>query len=171
MKRFARLGSGLRYDTAIRLKPTRPNISSHLNANRILRYASTVQQTTAPDSSLLRRIRNLVYGITLFTGLGFGYFYVTDTRSATVHQYLIPSLLRLLVDDAEDAHETGTRALRIFNTLGLAPRERPIQGGAGDLRVNVWDTILDNPIAVSAGLDKKVRLYDEIFTPRWSTET
>lgn len=133
---------------------------------RISRHASTTQDPTVAGETFGTRTRNFLYSVTFALGIGAAYLYATDTRSATLHQYLVPALLRLLVDDAEDAHEVGTRSLRILHELGIGPRERASSGSTSALQVNVWETLLDNPVGISAGLDKKVISLSQYH--RWS---
>lgn len=95
------------------------------------------------------------------------YIYATDTR-ASVHQWLVPPLLRALFPDAEEAHHAGTVALKVLRELGLNPRERPprapgIVPEPSDLAVTVFDTPLANPIGISAGLDKDAEIPDALF--------
>lgn len=58
----------------------------------------------------------------------------------------------MLYEDAEDAHEAGTNMLRVLHKFGLHPRERGNE--EGDLRIEVFGQVLDNPIGTSAGIDK-----------------
>lgn len=127
------------------------------------RYASTTQEAATEGRSLVTRLKNLTFGLSIILGLGFGYLYITDTRSSAVHQYLVPRLIRWAVDDAEDAHEVGVRFIRSLHTFGLHPRERQVGPSSDELKVSVWDTVLDNPIAVSAGLDKKAEIPSALF--------
>lgn len=74
---------------------------------------------------------------TAFAGtVAFGYYYLTDTRSA-VHRYQVVPLLRWIYsgddvpkeqggrgDGAEKAHEVGLKALRGLYDIGLPLRER-----------------------------------------------
>ena len=82
--------------------------------------------------------------------LGFSYFYITDTRSS-FHQYISPPLLRLVYPSPEDAHHAGVSLLKRLSSLGLAPRERVSEPL---LETHVFGYSLDNPLAISAGLDK-----------------
>lgn len=68
--------------------------------------------------------------------LVFGYYYVTDTR-AGIHQWVVVPSLRWIYDDAEDAHEAGTRALKGLYEFGIHPRERGNPDKEGDLEVEV----------------------------------
>lgn len=95
------------------------------------------------------------------------YLYTTDTR-ASIHQWLVPPLLRTLYPDAEDAHHFGTKALKVLREFGLNPRERPsrspgIVAEPSNLAVSVFDTVLANPIGISAGLDKDAEIPDALF--------
>ena len=92
--------------------------------------------------------------------LGTGYFYVTDTRSS-IHRYISAPLTRLLYRDAEDSHHAGVKILKLMYRLGLHPRERPpapdsenAAVNAADLRTEILDYTLANPVGISAGLDK-----------------
>ena len=86
--------------------------------------------------SLVTRIKNLLLGTTIGLILVFGYYYITDTR-AGVHQWLFVPSLRMLYDDAEEAHEAGVKALKGLYGFGVHPRERGNPDGAGDLQVEV----------------------------------
>lgn len=95
------------------------------------------------------------------------YLYATDTR-ASIHQWLVPPLLRTLFPDAEEAHHVGTAALKILHELGLNPRERPTRSPGilpepSDLTLSVFDHPLANPIGISAGLDKDAEVPDALF--------
>lgn len=134
-----------------------------------LRYSSSELKTEVAKNeikgdarSAFTRIKNLFYGTGLVLALTFTYLYITDTR-ANVHQYMVVPLLRTLVPDAEDAHKVGNNALKALYTFGLHPRERGDPDAAGDLRVEVFGTVLDNPIGTSAGLDKNAEIPDPIF--------
>ena len=91
--------------------------------------------------------------------LGISYFYITDTRSS-IHQYITPPLLRLIFPDAEDAHHAGVSLLQILSSYGLAPRERVAQP---QLFTKVFGHDLENPIAISAGLDKNGEIPSELL--------
>lgn len=92
----------------------------------------------------------------------FSYLYVTDTR-ASIHTWLVPRLIRVLYPDAEDAHEAGTRALRILYSAGLNPRERNSRESNSGLAVTVFDQELQNPIGTSAGIDKNGEVPDALL--------
>ncbi|KAK5154359.1 hypothetical protein LTR04_006041 [Oleoguttula sp. CCFEE 6159] len=122
------------------------------------RFASTSTQGVVRDSNaLVTRLRNLFLGTSIGLFLTFTYLYVTDTR-AGVHQWLVVPSLRWLYADAEEAHEAGTRFLKALHSFGVHPRERGDPDVAGDLRVEVFGHVLDNPIGTSAGIDKNAEI-------------
>ena len=96
------------------------------------------------------------------TLLGLTYLYVTDTR-ASVHQWLVVPLVRYLNPDAEDAHHFGTKTLKTLYRLGLNPRERNPNPSDSDLSTELWGYSLDNPVGISAGLDKLAEIPDALF--------
>ncbi|RMD42883.1 hypothetical protein DV735_g2241, partial [Chaetothyriales sp. CBS 134920] len=119
------------------------------------RWASTEASPTSVLS-------NFLYGTSLVLGLGIFYLYITDTR-ANVHRWVVVPTLRLLYPDAEDAHHASNEALKFLWTLGLHPRERPDPTAKVDLSVNIFGHTLDNPLAISAGLDKHANIPDALF--------
>lgn len=122
-----------------------------------MRSASTA---AADVRSGATRTKNLVFGTTLILGLSLTYFYVTDTRSG-IHRYLSVPVLRYLYQDAEEAHEVGTHVLGALHRFGVHPRERGPEGG--DLRVEVFGQLLDNPMGTSGGIDKNAVIPDPLF--------
>ncbi|KAI9669190.1 MAG: Dihydroorotate dehydrogenase (quinone), mitochondrial [Caeruleum heppii] len=117
-------------------------------------WKRSISSTASTDArSTFVRSRNLVYGTSIALLFSFGYFYATDTRSA-IHEWVVVPLLRWKYEDAEEAHEAGTNALKALYGLGLHPRERGNPDGAGDLSVEVFGHKLSNPIGTSAGIDK-----------------
>lgn len=118
------------------------------------RYASTA---AAEGRSVLTRLKNLLYGTAIILGLTFTYLYTTDTR-AGIHQWLIVPSLRLIHSDPEEAHEAGTKYLKALYSFDLHPRERGNNDAKGDLRVEVFGHVLDNPIGTSAGIDKNAEI-------------
>lgn len=102
-------------------------------------------------------------GTGILVGLGIGYLYITDTR-AGIHQWLVVPALRLMHKDAEEAHHAAIGYLKGLQTFGLQPRERSQEDvKLGDLKVEVFGHILDNPIGISAGLDKNAEVPDALF--------
>ena len=126
-------------------RPCRPTVSrvravvspfAHIVPQATRRYASTVQEAADDAKSLFTRLKNLLLGTAIGTSLILGYFYVTDTR-AGVHQWVVVPSIRWLYDDAEDAHEAGTKALKALYEFGMHPRERGKDDEANDLLVEV----------------------------------
>lgn len=132
-----------------------------LGARITQRHASTTATTESGSSTA----KTLLIGTSVaITGTAL-YLYLTDTR-ASVHQWLVPPLLRLLYPDAEDAHHVGTSALQTLYALGLHPRERnpPTDTDAANaLGITVFGTQLPNPMGISAGLDKDGQIPDPLF--------
>ena len=89
----------------------------------------------------------------LVVTFAFGYLYMTDTRSS-IHQWVTVPILRLVWDDAEEAHKVSINTLKRLYKLGIHPRERGRKDSEGDLGVDVFGHRLVNPIGISAGLDK-----------------
>lgn len=100
------------------------------------RFASTSQELATDARSLGTRLKNLVLGSAIGIFLVIGYYYVTDTR-AGIHQWVVVPSLRWIYDDAEEAHEVGTKALKGLYDFGLHPRERGNEDAVGDLQVEV----------------------------------
>lgn len=91
-----------------------------------------------------------------------GYLYATDTR-ASIHKWLTIPLVRTIWPDAEDAHEAGTHGLQTLWRYGLHPRERGGADEKGDLSIDVFGYTLDNPLGISAGLDKHGDIPDQLL--------
>jgi dihydroorotate dehydrogenase len=128
------------------------------------RTASTAA-TAADARSLVTRLKNLLFGTSIFLFGAFGYLYITDTR-AGVHQWLAVPLLRWIYPDAEDAHHAGTATLKALYSFGIHPRERnsKAQDAKGaDLSVEVFGHKLQNPIGTSAGIDKLAEIPDALL--------
>ncbi|KAF4619069.1 hypothetical protein G7Y89_g14778 [Cudoniella acicularis] len=128
------------------------------------RPAST-STASADASSLVTRLKNLLYGTSLSLFAVFTYLYITDTR-AGVHQWLVVPALRWVYPDAEDAHHAGTKTLKALYSFGLYPRERDskAQDFKGvDLSVTVFGQRLQNPIGTSAGIDKLAEIPDALL--------
>lgn len=145
------------------LRPiTRNNVSLPRAGTRPATTLAT-SSTAGDGRSGLTRIKNLLIGAYLISSSFFTYLYITDTR-AGIHQWFVVPTLRSLVDDAEDAHEIGTKMLKALYTFGIYPRERGSEDATRkDLQVEVFGHVLDNPIAISAGLDKHGDIPDALF--------
>ncbi|PMD13763.1 FMN-linked oxidoreductase [Hyaloscypha hepaticicola] len=123
-----------------------------------------MQVTSPADArSLVTRLKNLLFGASIFLFGAFSYLYITDTR-AGVHQWLAVPVLRWIYPDAEDAHHAGTATLKALYSFGIHPRERnsKAQDGA-DLSVEVFGHKLQNPIGTSAGIDKLAEIPDALL--------
>lgn len=138
---------------------------------RLLEAARHASTTTTEAQAKIAATRTRPYGGhfanftigTLFIiSTGLGYLYITDTR-ASVHEWLSPPAIRFLYPDAEDAHHVGTSILKALWSFGLHPRERPATKDQGTLSIEVFGHVLDNPIAISAGLDKDASIPDALF--------
>lgn len=140
-------------------RPIAPTVSAfHLTR----RPAST---TAADASSLVARLKNFLFGTSIFLFGAFGYLYITDTR-ASVHEWLVVPALRYVYPDAEDAHHAGTQALKAMYSFNLHPRERNSKAEdkkGADLSVVVFGQMLQNPIGTSAGIDKLAEVPDALF--------
>ncbi|KAA8624068.1 hypothetical protein SMACR_04653 [Sordaria macrospora] len=148
--------------------PRRPNsttTTATTTTNTTTATATPTEPTKAAVASpsiVPRRLKLSAYAAALATVLGVGYYYATDTR-ASVHQYLVPRLLRTIYPDAEEAHHVGTAALKGLYEVGLHIRERVPEYPNGPLSVNVFGKQLLNPIGISAGLDKDAEIPDPLF--------
>lgn len=148
-----------------RLNTAAPPSASSLPADAAADAATTPTPAPAPRPRRGPGIGGLVLGVgALAVSLSVAGFYFTDTR-ASFHRWLVPPLVRLVFPDGEDAHAAGVSLLGLLHRLGLHPRERgPSAGGpAVDLSVPVFGSTLDNPLAISAGLDKDGRIIDALF--------
>jgi dihydroorotate dehydrogenase len=104
-----------------------------------------------------------IYGAGLVVFLSFGFLYVTDTR-ASIHQWLVVPALRLIHADPEEAHHAGARYVKALYDFGLHPRERGNEDQKlGDLKVEVFGHVLDNPVGTSAGIDKNAEIPDALM--------
>lgn len=127
------------------------------------RYESTTATVTRATTSTGSSIIAYVYGAGLVLVLTFGFLYVTDTR-ASIHQWLVVPTLRLLHADPEEAHHSGIRYFNALYDFGLHPRERGNEDQKlGDLKVEVFGHVLDNPIGTSAGIDKNAEIPDALM--------
>lgn len=107
-------------------------------------------------------LKAVLLGSATAAGLYVSYLYATDTR-AFFHRWVIPPLVRYAFSDAEDAHHFGTAALKTLYEFNLHPRERDTTLDASSLGVSVFGTDLQNPIGISAGLDKDAEIPDALF--------
>ncbi|KAK3697949.1 Dihydroorotate dehydrogenase (quinone), mitochondrial [Vermiconidia calcicola] len=115
---------------------------------------------TAPTGT---RLKNFIYGTGIILVTAFGYLYITDTR-ASIHQWLIVPTLRLLHSDPEEAHHAGIRYIKALYDFNLHPRERSKRDEeVGDLKIEVFGHVLNNPIGTSAGIDKNAEIPSPLF--------
>lgn len=121
------------------------------------------RHTSTDSASSPTRLRNFIYGSGLVLFLAFGYLYITDTR-ASIHQWLVVPSLRLLHSDPEEAHHAGIRYIKALYDFNLHPRERSKADEIlGDLTVEVFGHMLDNPVGTSAGIDKNAQIPSPLF--------
>ncbi|UZP45702.1 hypothetical protein NXS19_013514 [Fusarium pseudograminearum] len=135
------------------------------SARPALPKSNLAQRRSASSSSSAgdgAGLRLALYGSATAAVLYGSYLYATDTR-AFFHRWVVPPLLRWAYPDAEDAHHAGTTALKVLHELNLNPRERDTTLNSPDLAVNVFGTEVQNPIAISAGLDKDGEVADALF--------
>ncbi|KAG9841779.1 thioredoxin-like protein, partial [Aureobasidium melanogenum] len=143
-------------------RPTLRQFQQIRHASSELKQEVARNEKIGDARSGLSRVKNLLLGTTITAVLAFGYLYVTDTR-ATFHQWLVPRVLRTLFPDAEDAHKISNKTLKALYSVGLHPRERGNPDINGDLKVEVFGHVLDNPIGTSAGLDKNADIPDVVL--------
>ncbi|KAF6815339.1 dihydroorotate dehydrogenase [Colletotrichum sojae] len=139
----------------------RPRLPSNLTR----RHASTDSGSSSSSSSSTAGsdAKLALYTAALAGSLYVSYLYVTDTR-ASIHQWLVPPLLRFVYSDAEDAHHAGTTMMKTLYDLGLHIRERDRTLAENPaLATDVYGARLANPIGISAGLDKHADIPDALF--------
>lgn len=134
----------------------RPKIPDITRRKFQYRFQSTASSTGSS-------IRAYIYGTLTILVVGFGYLYITDTR-ASIHQWFIVPALRIIHADPEEAHHAGIHYLQGLYNFGLHPRERGSKDQElGDLKVEVFGHVLDNPIGTSAGIDKDAQIPSALF--------
>ncbi|KAF2136994.1 uncharacterized protein K452DRAFT_258268 [Aplosporella prunicola CBS 121167] len=124
--------------------------------------SEAADKTTRKAKSTGSRVKNYFWGSTLLLVGTAGYLYSSDTR-ASFHQWLVPRVIRTVWPDAEEAHHVGTKAMETMYRFGIHQRERGDPDAAGDLQITVFGHTLDNPIGISAGLDKNAEIPDPLF--------
>jgi dihydroorotate dehydrogenase len=113
----------------------RPTVFTHHHP-QFVSNISTAAAAAPAARSLVPLLKGLLYGTSLVIFLGLGWYYVTDTR-ASIHRWLVVPALRWWYRDAEEAHEAGTKALRVLWEMGLHPREREdVDGGVLEVEVS-----------------------------------
>ncbi|KAK6582783.1 hypothetical protein PZA11_005191 [Diplocarpon coronariae] len=129
---------------------------------RSVQFSRSASTAATEASSLVTRLKNLLYGTSLSLFAIFSYLYITDTR-ASLHQWLVVPTLRWVYPDAEDAHRAGTKALKAAYSLNIHPRERTTHKEEETLGTTVYGHRLLNPIGTSAGIDKLGEIPDALF--------
>lgn len=154
------LNRQVRRQLTLQSGPLRRQPQLHNAIRSQVRHASGVAKDA---SSAGARAKNIALGFGLVFVLGFGYLYITDTR-ASIHQWLVVPTMRLIHRDAEDAHHSGVSYMQGLYKFGLHPRERSTDDQElGDLRVEVFGHMLDNPVGTSAGIDKDAEVPGPLF--------
>lgn len=143
------------------LGASRYQLSAACHTRPIFRrsYASATAATAKSPPKLPRLLVSAAIGVTV----GLGYFYVTDTRSS-IHQWLISPLMQAIYPDAEDSHLAAIGHLKSLWRFNLHPRERRRPDAAGDLQIEVFGQTLQNPLGISAGMDKQAEIPDALFS-------
>lgn len=145
--------SGLHQTT---LRPRVPKVQA-----ASARFASS----SSGGSVALGRGKAALYGTVLAAATYAGYLYITDNRGF-IHQYVVPPILRTVLPDAEDAHHFGTSVLKLLYEFNLHPRERKglsSTSAESKLTTQVFEHTLNNPVGISAGLDKDGEIADVLF--------
>lgn len=149
--------------SACRRFPIRPQTTQRLGATTTTTTTRSASSSSGPSVSL-GRAKVALYATALAATGYVGYLYVTDTRASLLHQHVVPPLLRTLFSDAEDAHHMGSKMLQVLYEANLHPRERPHRDvGPSQLATEVFGATIDNPVGISAGLDKDGELTDVLF--------
>ncbi|KAK8118417.1 dihydroorotate dehydrogenase (quinone)- mitochondrial [Apiospora kogelbergensis] len=124
--------------------------------------STSYSYSSRSESYTASRAKILLYSTALATTGYLAYFYATDTR-ASVHQWVVPRLIRTVWPDAEDAHDVGVRAMKSLYPVNLHVRERSTAAVDARLGLSVFGHQLSNPIGISAGLDKHADIIDPLF--------
>lgn len=133
-----------------------------LNTARFNSQSTRYSSSSSGGSIGLGRAKVALYAAALTVTVGAGCLYITDTR-AFVHRYVVPPMIRTFFPDAEDAHHMGSEILKAMYQVNLHPRERLSPGEEAALATEVYGNKLDNPVGISAGLDKNGELTDILF--------
>ncbi|KAF4969602.1 hypothetical protein FSARC_3181 [Fusarium sarcochroum] len=120
------------------------------------------QSSSSSSGDGAGQLKVALYGSVAAAAIYGSYLYGTDTR-AFFHRWVVPPFLRWAYPDAEDAHHAGTTALKVLYELNLNPRERDTTLNSPELAISVFGTELQNPIGISAGLDKDAQIPDALF--------
>ncbi|KAK2746659.1 Dihydroorotate dehydrogenase (quinone), mitochondrial [Myotisia sp. PD_48] len=131
------------------------------NASTEANVAPVVEAITSSKPPM-RKSKGMLWIPLLILGAGCSYVYMTDTR-AGAHRWIVPSVIRWLYPDAEDAHHVGVDWLKTLYKFGLHPRERGNPDGDGQLVTQIFGHTLCNPIGISGGLDKDAEIPSQLF--------
>ncbi|KAK7429939.1 Dihydroorotate dehydrogenase (quinone), mitochondrial [Neonectria magnoliae] len=148
----------LRSRAAVSGAKAAPSVRPALPRSPVVQRRNASSSTSSPAVPL----KAALYGTALAAGLYVSYLYATDTRSF-VHRWVVPPALRYVFPDAEDAHHVGIVALKVLHEVNLHPRERDTTLTGPELSVSVFGAELQNPIGISAGLDKDAEIPDALF--------
>ncbi|KAK4210503.1 mitochondrial Dihydroorotate dehydrogenase [Rhypophila decipiens] len=141
----------------------RPSSFPHRSPASRRTASTSTSSSTSSSPPLVSRARLFLFGTTIGATIYLTYYYATDTR-ASFHRWAVPPLIRFLFPDAEDAHHAGTEALKTLYNVNLHPRERLSSADETQpLTVTVFGTELQNPIGISAGLDKNADIPNPLF--------
>ncbi|ODA77902.1 hypothetical protein RJ55_06505 [Drechmeria coniospora] len=133
-----------------------------LRAQRRVPWCQRRHASTTKGSVEGGRAKLVLYGSAMAASLYVAYLYATDTRSS-VHRWIVPRVLRAAFPDAEDAHHAGTSWMKFLHQFNLHIRERDPSLDCSELSASVFGTRLQNPIGISAGLDKDGEIPDPLF--------
>jgi dihydroorotate dehydrogenase len=153
-----------RFAATVRRQPSGRSVIRQFHQQQSRRQEqSTAAAVAASTASYGSKIIAYIYGTAFVFVLGFGYLYITDTR-ASIHQWLVVPALRLIHYDPEEAHHSGIRYISALYDFNLHPRERGNEDEEkGDLRVEVFGHVLNNPVGTSAGIDKNAEIPSALF--------
>lgn len=158
--------SGTQRRAIVQLSPARTQHALPINTRFLRqqrRHESTAAAVATSTANAGSKLVAYIYGTAVIAVLGFGYLYITDTR-ASIHQWLVVPALRLIHYDPEEAHHAGIRYISALYDFNLHPRERGNKDKElGDLRVEVFGHVLDNPVGTSAGIDKDAEIPSALF--------
>ncbi|KAK7981464.1 dihydroorotate dehydrogenase [Apiospora saccharicola] len=142
--------------TSAPVTPSTPAASSSTSSAPVTSPTPAASSTSSSYSAPRRasygafRAKILLYSTILATSGYLAYFYATDTR-ASVHQWLVPRLIRTIWPDAEDAHDVGVKAMKSLYPVNLHVRERSGANANAGLGLSHAD-IIDPLFALGAGV-------------------
>ncbi|KAK9472836.1 Dihydroorotate dehydrogenase-domain-containing protein [Dipodascopsis tothii] len=122
-------------------------------------FRRTLFTSAKPSGSATAR--NWAINTALVAGVGFGAYYLTDTRSAA-YRYVAMPLIRATLD-AETSHRFAIAVL----SAGLYPWDRSETADPA-LEVHVFGKTLSSPVGLAAGFDKNGEAIDAVFNMGFS---